>query len=242
MNDWIEKWFGSEYYEQLYKHRNKNEAQYFLNNLISFLKINPPAKVLDCGCGKGRYSFELAARGFEVTGIDVCESNILELRKHETSRLEFYRHDIRNFFRVNYYDAVFSFFTSFGYYASDTENRKMIRSMATALKKGGTLVIDFMNTTREVKNLVPQSEFNCGEIFFIVKRKFSDGKLEKSIEVHHQGKIHCFYEMVKAHSKSEIENFITSANLNIIHLLGDYHLGNFDETSSDRMIFIAKKI
>lgn len=241
MSDWIEKWFGSEYYEQLYKHRDKREAKDFLNNLISFLKINPPARILDCGCGKGRYARELATRGFEATGIDVCENNILELRKHETSNLEFYRHDIRNLFRVNYYDAVFSLFTSFGYYVSDTENSKMLRSMAAALKKGGILVLDFMNTAREIKNLVPESEFNCEETRFKIKRKFSEGKIEKNIEVQDQGKTYFFQEIVRAYSKSELEKLIASVNLNILHLRGNYRLHDYNEFTSDRMIFIAEK-
>jgi cyclopropane fatty-acyl-phospholipid synthase-like methyltransferase len=45
--------------------------------LVESLGIAPPLKVLDLGCGDGTTALPLAARGAEVTGIDIA-SNLVE--------------------------------------------------------------------------------------------------------------------------------------------------------------------
>ena len=37
---------------------------------------NKSLKILDVGCGTGRHSVELAKRGFDITGIDLSESQL----------------------------------------------------------------------------------------------------------------------------------------------------------------------
>lgn len=241
MADWIESWFGSEYYEQLYKHRNKEEAALFLGKLIPYLKLNHPAKILDCGCGKGRHSLFLAAMGFEVTGIDLCRNNILELKKHESQNIKFFIHDARNIFRVNYYDIALCLFTSFGYYEADSENNKVLRTLFYALKRKGILVLDYMNTTREIDNIIPYSEFSCGNVLFSIKRSYSGNRIHKQIEINDNGKKY-FSESVRTYSKHELLNLLYANHFKVVDLFGDYELNPYDEHKSQRMIFIAEKI
>lgn len=240
MNNWIEDWFGSEYYEQLYSHRNKDEAFFFLNKLIPFLKLSASSRILDCCCGKGRHSLILASMGFDVTGIDLCKSNILELKKHESENLRFFIHDARNIFRVDYYDVALCLFTSFGYYEADAENNKVLRTLSYALKKGGKLVLDYMNAIREIKNIVPCSEFSYNNVQFLIKRNYSGNRIYKEIEVNDNGKKY-FRESVRVYSKQELENLLSANHLNTIHLFGDYELNQYDEKKSERIIIIAEK-
>ena len=145
MTAWIEDWFGSSYYALLYKHRDCDEAKVFIDNLITLLKLSPDTEILDCGCGRGRHSIYLNEKKYKVTGIDISEQNIDEAKKHENENLIFYIHDMRNFFRINYYDSALCAFTSFGYYEKDSENNKTIKAISSAIKKDGFFVLDFMN-------------------------------------------------------------------------------------------------
>jgi len=241
MTNWIQDWFGSDYYCMLYKHRDAEEAKLFLDNLIALLKLSPGEKILDCGCGRGRHSVYLAKKGFDVTGIDISEKNISEAKKSEKKKLAFYIHDKRNPFRISYYDAALSLFTSFGYFESDDENNKAMQSMTSSLKKGGWLVLDFMNSSKEIKELVPNEKTEYNRIKFEMKRKKHKGCILKEILVNDSGKTFSYFEKVKAYSQKDLENFFIQNGLEVIHLLGDYHLNKFSEAKSERLILIGKK-
>lgn len=243
MTDWIEDWFGSEYYALLYKHRDCEEAKLFLDTLISFLKIASSAKIMDCGCGRGRHSVYLNEKKIEeVTGIDLCEKNILEAKKSERKNLNFYTHDIRNLFRINYYDVALNLFTSFGYFENDYENNKMLKSISAALKKDGLFVFDFMNYKREIQQLVPETTFNCSNVNFKIKKSLRGKMIVKEIEITDKGKKYFFSEKVRAYEKTELEKLFEANKLTVINFFGDYKLNAFDEKKSERLILIAKKI
>jgi SAM-dependent methyltransferase len=242
MTKWTEDWFGSEYYSLLYQHRDCDEAKLFLDNLIALLKIPSGSSILDCGCGKGRHSIYLNEKGFEVTGIDISENSILEAKKYEKENLAFYVHDMRNLFRINYYDVVLNLFTSFGYFEKDSENNKAIKSTAASLKKNGWLVLDFMNAEKEIKELILQEKCRIGGVDFEIRRHTEQNFIIKEIRVSDKGKIYAYRENVKAYKHKELENFFTQNKLEVVHLFGDYQLAPFNETTSDRLILIGRKI
>src|SRR6185503_20035959 len=102
--DWFSTWFHSPYYELLYYKRDRSEAKQFLDALLNHLNPAAHAAFLDLACGSGRHSIYLASKGYEVTGIDLSDELIEKAKEHETGNLTFYVHDMRNEFRINYYD------------------------------------------------------------------------------------------------------------------------------------------
>ena len=90
----------------------------------SLAKLQPAigSTMIDVGCGTGRHSKYLAAKGFQVTGIDLASSNIKEVKKSENVLLRFYCHDMRMPFGKENFDYVSNFFTSFGYFKHECEH------------------------------------------------------------------------------------------------------------------------
>lgn len=241
MTKWIEDWFGSEYYSLLYKHRDCDEAKLFLDNLFAFLKIPSGSSVLDCGCGKGRHSIYLNKKGFEVTGIDISERSIAEAKRSEKENLTFYVHDMRNLFRINYYDVALNLFTSFGYFEKDHENDKAIKSMSSALKKSGWFILDFMNAEKEIKGLIPKEKCQIGKINFNIKRYTDQNFIIKEITVSDKGKTYSYRERVKGYNRKDLETFFMQNKLEVVNVFGDYHLAPFNEKTSERLILIGRK-
>lgn len=152
---WYIDWFNSPYYYQLYSNRNESEIETFVPNLINYLNPEPGSRMLDVACGRGRFSKILAALGFDVTGTDISKSAIAFARQFESENLHFYSHDLRLPFWINYFDYVFNFFTSFGYFRTRREHEDAIRTVCKSLNNTGTLVIDYLNVYYSEKRLVP---------------------------------------------------------------------------------------
>src|SRR5688500_9847639 len=53
-------------------------------------------KVLDCGCGEGRFCRILANRGASVLGLDLCEPMITAARQLQSGRDEYRVADVQN--------------------------------------------------------------------------------------------------------------------------------------------------
>lgn len=62
-------------------------------DLVARLVGDPPAAVLDAGCGTGRVAIELARRGFTTAGVDV-DAVLLDRARAKAPHLEWYRGDL----------------------------------------------------------------------------------------------------------------------------------------------------
>jgi len=239
--EWFERWFDSPYYHLLYKKRDEKEAQLFLDQLIQFLQPAPGSRILDVACGKGRHSVYLNKKGFDVTGFDLSPENIEFVQQYENPKLSFFQHDMRDLFRVNYFDYVFNLFSSFGYFSKERDNAKTIYAHAEALKPGGSLVLDYMNSTRVKKTLKPDELKNIEGIDFHITKKIERGCIIKKINFTDQGETQEFYEQLSLFEKKDFEKYFSRYNLSITHIFGDYNLAAYNEESSDRLILVAKK-
>jgi ubiquinone/menaquinone biosynthesis C-methylase UbiE len=64
MSEWFKEWFETPYYDQLYEHRDTEEARDFISKLLASLNIGNYSKVLDVACGNGRHAQALEQFGF----------------------------------------------------------------------------------------------------------------------------------------------------------------------------------
>jgi len=238
---WFENWFDSEYYHLLYNNRDFSEAELFIRNLVSFLNLRPEETILDLACGKGRHSIFLNSLGYSVVGVDLSENSIRQASAFENDRLQFKTGDMREPQGNKEFDLVVNLFTSFGYFESEEENIRTLEAIRTALKPGGRLVIDFMNSARMVRNLVPQATINRGTVSFDIRKSVENQIIRKEIHFEDKGRSWFFEERVQAITKDDFLRYFEMTGFEFVHLSGNYALGQYDENQSDRMIFIARK-
>lgn len=239
--EWYKEWFDSPYYHILYKDRDEQEAKRFIDQLLSFLKPAANVSMLDLACGKGRYSRHLAAKGFEVVGIDLSPKSIEFARRFETDKLSFFTHDMRQPFRTNYFDYIFNFFTSFGYFNNEKDHLRTIKNVGFGLKENGTFVLDFFNSGKVVSALPKQEAKTVDGIEFEISKSYSSGHIFKEIRFHAAGKDYHFSEKVRAFQLADFQKMFSEAGLTLVEYFGDYHLHPFDEKYSDRLILITQK-
>jgi SAM-dependent methyltransferase len=239
--EWFGEWFDSPYYHVLYKHRDYEEAEHFIDNLIGYFHFRPTDKIMDLACGKGRHSIYLNRQGFDVTGLDLSPQSIAHAREYENERLHFYVHDMRKVFRRQEFDYVLNLFTSFGYFDKESENQDAVCAAATALKSGGKLLIDFLNPYKVVHQLVPEEiKVIEGIEFHITKHLSNDNYIVKDIRFEDKDQHWHFQERVKAIRRTQFLEYFQTAGLELLETFGDYELNPYDCERSDRMIFVLQ--
>ena len=106
--------------------------------------------VLDLACGFGRHAIGMAGLGYNVTGLDF-NPRYLEIAAADAVAagvtVTWRTGDMRALGFHRAFDAVYSYFTSFGYF-DDDENERVLAGIATALRPGGSLLLEMMNRDR----------------------------------------------------------------------------------------------
>lgn len=237
--NWFTEWFNTPYYHILYKHRNDADAQFFMQNITSFLKLPKTAHIADLPCGKGRHSVYLNSLGYKVTGGDLSENSIDAAKAFENDTLKFEVWDMRKPLECNY-DAVFNLFTSFGYFEDDNEDISVLNGFKAGLKSGAPIVLDFLNVEKVKANLVAEEIKTIDGIDFHISKEIKDGFILKHINFTADGKKHAYTERVKFLTLAKMKTYFNAVGLKINHIFGDYSLSNFNAETSDRLIIIAE--
>jgi len=108
--------------------------------------VTPPARILDAGCGVGRYTIPLAMREYEVMGVDISRFAITELdnaRLRRNMKIGLAAADVCHLpFRDSTFDAV----AAFGVlqHLLEEERSAVLPEFARVLVPGGTLVIEVL--------------------------------------------------------------------------------------------------
>lgn len=242
-SSWYRDWFNSPYYHKLYFDRDEKEAGDFIVRLLAHLKPAPGSRMLDLACGKGRHSRILAERGYLVTGVDLSPGSIRYARQFENPHLDFYVHDMRLPFWINYFDYVFNFFTSFGYFKTRREHDDAIGTIAHSLKPGGTFVLDYLNVHPAEAGLVPEETRRIGETVYHISRWDDETHFHKKIVVEDPALKDPFQyvEQVAKFTLGDFTEMLSYQGLQVQEVFGDYDLNPFDIRKTPRLILMARK-
>ncbi|WP_396160116.1 class I SAM-dependent methyltransferase [Flavobacterium sp.] len=237
--NWFSTWFDSPYYHILYKNRNEEEAQVFMDNITHYLNMPENGTILDLACGKGRHSIYLNKLGYQVTGVDLSENSIAIANESSNETLQFKTHDMREPMNETY-DAVFNLFTSFGYFDTFEDNIKTLKAIKDSINEYGFGVIDFFNTNFIIENLVAEETKEIDGITFNIKRFVENQKIIKEIRFEDKGETYNFTEKVSAFTLADFESMMEEAGIYLLEIFGDYKLKKFYKTQSERLIMIFK--
>jgi SAM-dependent methyltransferase len=241
-SEWFASWFDSTHYHRLYTHRDDQEATRLVDRLIEHDILVPGSTVLDLGCGTGRHSKCLACRGFDVTGIDLSAESLKQARAGECSNPRFLRQDMRLPFRAGPFDHIVNLFTSFGYFDDPSDHMSVVHNIASALRPGGTLVLDYLNVRHAEAHLVAAGVVERQGVVYQLTRWTDADYIFKRIEADFQNPARRL-EHVEKVAKFTLEDFrfmFGLYDMTIDAVFGDYALGAFDEDTSPRLMVVAR--
>lgn len=243
-NEWYKKWFNSPYYHQLYFEENEPAAEAFIQTLVTYLKPAPGSRMLDTASARGRSSRTLAALEYDVTGIDGSMDTVQYALQFSSDTLQFYFHDMRLPFWVNYFNYAFNLFTSFGYFATRREHDDVMRTVANSLKPGGTAVFDYLNVHYAEDHLVHNEMKEINGTKFEIHRWQDEGHFYKKIKITdpalQQAEEHT--EKLVKFSLGDFTDMLSFQKMQVVDVFGDYQLNSYDVRKTPRMIVVARKM
>ncbi len=233
MKYWYENWFDENYLE-LYKHRDSTDAKLHVKLIEKKINITREMAILDLCCGDGRHSILFHEKGYLISGIDQSEV-LINQGKKKYSTLNISVGDMRSI--KGKYDLILSLFTSFGYFDDDDENFKTLKSISNALKPGGYLWLDYLNSFNVISNLVPFSQTEISEnITVLENRSIKNNMVIKDIIIGENA----YQERVKLYCKDELSEMFLQNGITPIEVYGDYEGHIWSKTSKRTIIYGVK--
>lgn len=230
--------------KQTLSERTKTEV----DGLINILHLNPSSSLLDCPCGYGRHSIELAKRGFVVTGSDINSSHLnkaMEDAKKESVDLKFNKESMLDIKYSSEFDAVINMFYSFGFFDTDKENERVLKNFFNALKPGGKFLMHTdVNIPRilsgkykedEERSLITGNKLRVIDSYdpdtkringaWIIKKENEELRKDYSVRVY---------------TKEEFEDMCKMAGFSSVETYSNWNGDDYSEDSED-MIVVAVK-
>ena len=239
---WYARWFGEEYL-RLYPHRDQGEADRAVELVAGLVELTDQDRVLDLACGAGRHLRAMEECGIRSVGLDLSHP-LLQRAREAVPETALVRADMRYIpFGDDSFSLVSSFFTSFGYFMSPEEDRRVLDEVRRILRPGGHLVLDFLNSARVREGLVPHDEREVDGRLVVQERRLVDGgrSVEKTIRMSAigSGEEERFIERVRLYDPDELEELLVSAGFSPVCSFGDYQ-GTPFAAGSPRFILLAR--
>ncbi len=139
----------AEQYDDLYLSKDYRGECDVIEKAINRYGSGVTSTVLDIGCGTGEHSFEMARRGYELTGIDLSQSMLKIADEKAVEFPELARQpkwllgDARFFEISQSYDLGIMMFAVIGYLTTNADVLAALRNIRRHLKLGALFICDF---------------------------------------------------------------------------------------------------
>jgi SAM-dependent methyltransferase len=134
-----------QYCDLAFRDETKAEANFIVAACQKYATI-PVRRLLEAGCGSGRLITALAARGFDMVGVDLSMSSLKYLRQRlhrRNLRAELLHADMTDLTLSRPGDAAFCTFDTFRHLLTEKAARRHLQSVAESLRPGGIYILGF---------------------------------------------------------------------------------------------------
>jgi len=225
--DWWRTWFGPSYLE-LYDEALGERTPIEVDQLERFLQLRPPLRILDLPCGQGRHAIELARRGYDVTGVDLSPYllGVAETRARAAGLDVRWRlGDMRDALGGDPFDLILNLFTSFGYFAEDADDRRVVRAAASMLRPGGRFLLEVINGDRIMANFQEREWFTVGQIAVMERRSLDPGArrmvIERTVSSNKNREVNL--HALRLYGGTDLRELLTGEGFERVELFGDWN-------------------
>lgn len=204
---------------------------------IELLGLEPGAKVLDAGCGFGRFAAALQERGCESVGVDIAPTAIAEAEKRCPGPT-YVVADLLDPLPegLGPFDALVSVYSSYGYGATEAEDIEMLRAFHRNLKPGGRLLMQLSDLER--------SRYRLKTDEGVVVRETNGVKETLDVDFS-TGMLHVRYELdgeivdsrIRMYEAEDLQRMVEEAGFRDVARYGDF--AGAPKRPEDRLVLVA---
>jgi SAM-dependent methyltransferase len=166
----------------------------FLSRVFAHNSDEPAGKhLLDLACGNGRHSFELAARGFKITGVDLSEEFIAEAASRGGENTRFVCADMLQFpadlAPPGGFDGAYCFGNVIGHFGRE-DLEAFLAGLVPLLKAGAAFVVDTGMAAESILSPLPRGRwYRFGDRFMLSEHRYDAraGRLDIDYTFVHKG-------------------------------------------------------
>ncbi len=241
---WYETFFDGLYAKVLAGQFDESQSLEEARTIRKLLKLRKGQRLLDCPCGLGRITFELAKMNVDVTGADLTGPYVRRARrraKAENVNVRFIRCDMRELPFDSELDAVVNWCTSFGYF-DDAGNLAAARAAFAALKPGGKFLIEVTNKSALLPRFTPGSDGVVGGVRVVSRRRWDarTSRVHDSWTMSKGGRTERRHLRIRVFNGAEMRKLLRAAGFRDIRLFGRWPIGRLTRHSR-RMIAVARR-
>lgn len=130
-----------------------DETQRQVEGLRRLVSLRPGETVADICCGMGRHAIPLAQAGARVVGVDIS-GMMLRIASHLARGVDGLALVQGDAARLPLADesceVALNLFNSFGYFADDAQNRRVLEEAARCLRPGGRFLLETRNRSHQI--------------------------------------------------------------------------------------------
>lgn len=238
--NWFERAFDHRY-QTIYRHRSAHEAFDAVRFAVELLHLLPGRSCLDVACGAGRHLAAMKTFGIDAYGLDLSRDLLRSAAEVYGLRGRIVRADMRAIPYAQRFDAVTSFFTSFGYFEDPRDDASVLSGIARCLRPRGRFLFDFLNAPNVRRTLVRENVEEKGSLTLRHSRRIDEhrGRVLRETDVTEDGRfLERRFESVRLYEPHDIDRLLEDAGLRTFARYGDLAGSAYSDTSP-RCVTIA---
>ncbi|MDI7267753.1 MAG: methyltransferase domain-containing protein [Myxococcota bacterium] len=243
---WWEEVFDEEYLRSLPKF-TPEDTRREVDLVQRVLGVEPGGVILDLACGHGRHAVELAARGYEVVGVDLSLPMLAragEAAQQRGVKINFIQGCMRELQFEAVFDAAYCVGTSFGYFDDET-NAAVARNVWRALKPSGVFLLETCNRDHVIREMPRSTWFQGEDRQYLEEVDFN--YITSRLVIHRSwalpgGDQESADYSIRLYSLHELGMMLHSSGFRVSEVTGHYATpGVFFGSDSARLITLAEK-
>jgi ubiquinone/menaquinone biosynthesis C-methylase UbiE len=211
-----------------------------------------PQQILDCACGTGNVTFELARRGYAVDGTDLSRG-MLDVAERKGSQsgwrdVRFFHQDLRSLSLPREYDLAVCLYDSLNYITKPDELKSAFARVADCLLPRSLFIFDLNSELALEAELFTQNNLwrRDSDLIYDWKSRFDPitrlSQVEMYFKVRHaDGSEREFHELhqERAYTLDEVRDLLAEAGWQTLRVY-DAYTTNHPHAASERWFFVAR--